>query len=386
MWQVHSSYFINCCEQAAWHHLRAKPWDTYFLYLMLRNVLQCISYSPSVHAEKKSCSLFLSSERIPQKAPQGTHTRRQNDGFIMSSVVSTQLLKHNCGNPHRMVAPWGEDVPLEYHSRDWQAGLTLHHPARRRAAREHQGMSGPGIRLLTGVGTGCDQTKTGLEVCLAWWAHGQDKQSCGQLETGSAMVSLEQGVQDMDIGVPQKAAKKMKQLEHLLWGRAGTGEEKTPERSFQIIQPPEGRVQRRYWALFSNAQRQPKRHKLKHKRLPLNIRKYFYFVWGSLNTGKSYSERLWSLLPWRYSLRETIWATTRETRLGNCFFLNSMSPHSNNEVQYNLNHSMILWYFFFFLVFWTFFFFYREMGNKRPNGFCTQKKKKKQRVSFFKNL
>lgn len=51
-----------------------------------------------------------------------------------------------------MVAPWGEAVPLEYHGRDWQAGPILHHPARRRAAREHQGMSSPGIRLLRGAG------------------------------------------------------------------------------------------------------------------------------------------------------------------------------------------------------------------------------------------
>lgn len=320
---------------------------------MLRKVLQCISYSlPFLLRKKKKSHSLYDVVKVGGERP--------NDGFIMSSALST-LLKHSCRNPHRMVAPRGEDVPLEYHGRNWQAGPTFQHPARRRAPSEHLGVTGPGIRLFTGavyrMSSNQDRS-TGVPGLVGHMA--RQSRAVGSWRLALPWYQWNRGCKTWTL--QQKAAKKMKELEHLLWGKAWTGEEKAPGRSFQFIQAPEEKVQTRYWALFGNAQWQLKRHKLKHKRPTLNIRKHCYFVWWYLNTGKGFSERSWVShlgdiqMPFEHDIR---WP-----------YLNWMASHSNHEVQFNLNHSMILWFInYCFLVFflffsWTYFYFSQSNGEK----------------------
>ncbi|KAK4830739.1 hypothetical protein QYF61_013189 [Mycteria americana] len=81
-------------------------------------------------------------------------------------VLGTQLLKLSLRKPHRMVAPWGRDIPMGSHGRASQQD-PAHRPARSRAAEEHW-CPALGIRLLTADGDGLRPGQDmGPQVCLA---------------------------------------------------------------------------------------------------------------------------------------------------------------------------------------------------------------------------
>lgn len=88
-------------------------------------------------------------------------------------------------------------------------------------------------------------------------------------------------------------------------------------KSYQCLQKPERRVQRRQARLFSvlfNGRTKSNTHR--RRRFPLNTRKQF-LLWGWPSAGVGYPERLRNLYPWRSS--KAVWTQSCVTCSGGLF-------------------------------------------------------------------
>ena len=127
----------------------------------------------------------------------------------------------------------------------------------------------------------------------------------------------------------------MKGLEHLGWSREGSGG------SYQCLEIPEGRDAEDRARLFSvvpSGRTESDGHKMKHGRVPLNIRKHF-FHWGWRSIGTGCPETLWSLHPWRYS--KAVWTWSWVT---GCRWSCLSSGVGPDDLQKSLPTSSILWF------------------------------------------
>ena len=77
------------------------------------------------------------------------------------------------------------------------------------------------------------------------------------------------------------------------------------------------------------------RHKLKHRRFPLNLREHFF----TRSTSTGFPERLWSLHPWRYSKPVWTWSWTTGSRWP-CL-IKGVGP---DDLQRSLPTSVSLWF------------------------------------------